>query len=138
MIVFVDTPVWSLALRRKNRTESENQICFELSDLVRNVSIGLIGSVRQELLTGIKDRKTFELLRNHMCGIAEIPFVTSDFEMAAQYCNACRAKGIQGSSTDFLLCAVATRYDAPIFTTDRDFESYAKHLKFQLHKISKR
>lgn len=134
MIVFVDTSVWSLALRRKNRTKAENEICYTLSDLVRSVSIGLIGSVRQELLTGIKDRKNFLALRDHMRNFSEIPLLTADFELAAEFCNRCRGSGIQGSPTDFLLCAVAIRYDAPIFTTDSDFRQYAKHLKVRLHK----
>ena len=33
----------------------------------------------------------------------------------------CRKQGIQGSHTDFLICAVAVNYDMEIFTYDKDF-----------------
>jgi hypothetical protein len=32
-----------------------------------------------------------------------------------------------------LICAMAYRYDVPIFTTDPDFLGYAKHLPIRLH-----
>ena len=134
MIVFVDTSVWSLALRRKSLTKTERQISLEFSDLVKTGLVGLIGPVRQELLTGIKDRRTFELLRERMRGFDDTPLLAIDFETAAQFCNHCRSKGVQGSPTDFLLCAVAARHDASIYTIDRDFLLYAKHLKIRLHK----
>lgn len=38
----------------------------------------------------------------------------------------CRSKGIQGSSTDFLICAMAVRHDLLLFTDDRDFFSDKK------------
>jgi predicted nucleic acid-binding protein len=47
--------------------------------------------------------------------------------------NLCRAKGIQGSNTDFLICAVAVRHDFTIFTTDGDFRLFAKCLPIVLY-----
>ncbi len=43
------------------------------------------------------------------------------------------SKGVQGSNTDFLLCALSVRYDLAIFTIDEDFKNYAKHLPIRLH-----
>lgn len=134
MIVFVDTSVWSLALRRRNRTAGEDQTCHYFSDLVKTASVGLIGSIRQEILTGIRDQEAFQLLRDYLRSFREIELITPDFENAALFANRCRSKGIQGSPTDFLLCAVATRHDAAIFTTDRDFQLYARHLHVRLHR----
>ena len=54
--------------------------------------------------------------------------IAADFERAAEYFNTCRAKGLQGSNTDFLLCAVAERHRFPILTTDDDFTGYAHAL----------
>ena len=51
--------------------------------------------------------------------------------MAAAFFNACRKKGVQGSHTDFLICAVRTE-QAPVFTLDRDFERFAKPLNVAL------
>ena len=45
----------------------------------------------------------------------------------------CRARGIQGSNTDFLLCAVAKRYQFPIMTTDDDFVKFGRVLPVRLY-----
>jgi hypothetical protein len=36
--------------------------------------------------------------------------------------NMCQRRGIQGSNTDFLICAVAEMYELSIFTIDQDFK----------------
>lgn len=58
-----------------------------------------------------------------------------DFELAAEYFNLLRSKGIQGSDTDFLICAVSVNHQLPIFTLDKDFELFKKHLPIMLHHI---
>jgi predicted nucleic acid-binding protein len=52
---------------------------------------------------------------------------------AAPRINTCRSKGIQGSNTDCLLCAVAERRGLAILTTDRDFERFAAGVHVRLH-----
>jgi predicted nucleic acid-binding protein len=42
--------------------------------------------------------------------------------------NQCRTRGIADSTVDFLICAVAHRRQWQAFTTDRDFERYARVL----------
>jgi predicted nucleic acid-binding protein len=51
---------------------------------------------------------------------------------AASFFNRCRRKGIQGSNTDFLICAAAHRHEVPIFTTDLDFPRFEKILPIAL------
>lgn len=46
-----------------------------------------------------------------------------------------RAKGIQGTAIDLLICAVAIRHGMRIFTTDTDFDEFAKHLPINLHPV---
>jgi hypothetical protein len=52
----------------------------------------------------------------------------------AELCDLCRGKGVQGSNTDFLMCAVAVRHQMPIFTTDVDFSFLQQHLPIKLHR----
>ncbi len=52
---------------------------------------------------------------------------------AARFFNLCRQQGIQGSNTDFLICAVAVHNRLAIFTTDKDFISFADHLPIPLY-----
>ncbi len=58
-----------------------------------------------------------------------------DYVTAASFFNACRARGVQGSSTDFLICAASVRVGAPIFTSDGDFEGFAGLLPIRLYEI---
>ena len=51
--------------------------------------------------------------------------------------NICRGKGVQGSHIDSLICAVSIRHSAPVFTTDKDFAHYSRHLNLVLHKPRK-
>lgn len=135
MNVLVDTSVWSLALRRKNENLSANEqlVVRELSELIREGRARLIGSVRQELLSGIKTTEQYEKLRLYLRSFPDEVIDTSDYEEAAKVGNRCRAKGIVVSIVDILLCAVTIKRGCAIFTTDPDFSHYAKALPLRLH-----
>ena len=55
--------------------------------------------------------------------------------LAADYFNICRSHGIQGSNTDFLICATANRRNHEIFTTDKDFINFSQYLPIVLTQI---
>jgi predicted nucleic acid-binding protein len=95
----------------------------------------MIGSIRQELLSGVRDAKQFATLRDYLQAFPDLALETEDFEQAADFYNKCRTKGIQGSNIDFLICAVAVRRELSILTTDRDFTRYATVLPIQLHEL---
>lgn len=132
MKIIVDTSVWSLALRRKKKQSfSEVKI---LESLIDNQRICMLGPIRQEILSGIKDNKQFVQLKDILSAFDDYPLVTKDYEKAAEFFNLCRGKGIQGSNTDYLICAVSSNNRFPIFTSDKDFEIYSKHLPITLMK----
>ena len=122
MKIIVDTSVWSLALRRNINVEGKH--VEELEELIKEVRTQLIGPVRQELLNGIKSEKQYRVLKKHLRAFEDIAIETEDYELAAEYFNTARKNGIQGSNTDFLLCAISIRHRMPIFTTDRDFINF--------------
>lgn len=93
----------------------------------------MLGSIRQELLSGVRDAKQFERLCEHLRPFPDVAITTEDHENAARHFNSCRAKGVQGSNTDFLICAVSVGHRTPILTTDKDFQHYARVLPVQLH-----
>jgi len=128
MKVLVDTSVWSLALRRKTL----NSTSEKLINLIRASQVVLIGPVRQELLSGISDDKVYSSLQSKLRPFDDLPITTFDYEIAAKFFNTCRSKGIQGSHIDFLICAVAANNGLQIFTTDKDFDLFAKHLPIRL------
>jgi predicted nucleic acid-binding protein len=135
--ILVDTTIWSLALRRRRLGFKEKILVDELAELVLELRAVLIGPVRQEVLSGIPDPKDFEVVRQHLAAFSDLPIVEEDYEEAARVFNACRKKGVQGSHVDFLICAIALRHSAAVFTTDKDFTNYAKHLNLKLHKPRK-
>jgi hypothetical protein len=129
--VLVDTSVWSIALRRGKR--STPKIANELQSLIADYRVQIIGPIRQEILSGIRERKQFEKLEKHLSAFPDLEITTNDYVTAAGYFNVCRSKGIQGSNTDFLICAVAAHNHLAIFTTDKDFGKFVKHLPVALH-----
>ncbi|HJR58273.1 MAG TPA: PIN domain-containing protein [Vicinamibacterales bacterium] len=136
MKVLVDTSVWSLALRRsgsRGRGGIEPPPVQELRSLVDEGRVAIIGPIRQELLSGVRTAESYSRLREHLRPFGDEPLATDDFERAAEHCNTCRARGIQGSNTDFLICAVAERRALPILTTDDDFVRFAAALPISLH-----
>lgn len=132
MKVVVDTSVWSLALRRDK--QSIFAPAQELRQLIQDHRVQMIGPIRQEILSGIRSEAQFSKLRKHLESFPDLPILTDDYVQAAKLFNLCRSKGIQGSNTDFLICAVAVRNKFSIFTTDKDFELFSKHIKIILHR----
>jgi predicted nucleic acid-binding protein len=129
--VLVDTSVWSLALRRTGRSDSAER--RELEDLVGEGRAGIIGPIRQEILSGVRNHDQFIGLRDRLRAFPDIEILTQDYEEAVVYFNRCRARGVQGSNTDFLICAVSVRREMPVFTVDGDFPRYARLLPIALH-----
>ena len=136
MTVVVDTPVWSLALRRKARdlSREEERVAAEWRLLVGEHRAALCGPVRLEVLSGIADPGAFESLRARLRWFRDEPLFGEDFEEAARGWNACRSAGVAATHADMVVCALALRLDCPIFTTDGDFPRYARVLPLKLHR----
>lgn len=136
MRILVDTSVWSEALRRSRGVETT--VVREFRNLVLEHRVDIIGPIRQEVLSGVREDAQFENLENHLSAFPDLPLVTEDYITAARFFNACRASGVQGSNTDFLICAIAARHELAIYTTDKDFRLFAKHLPILLHEKRER
>jgi len=135
MKVLVDTCIWSLALRR--REQRDPLLIQELSALIRELRVQMIGPIRQELLSGIPSFAQFEKLKLKLQAFPDLPLRSEDHENAAEFLNNCYKKGIQGSNTDFLICALSFRHQMPIFTIDKDFQHFKKYLPISIYKIKK-
>lgn len=128
--VLVDTCIWSLVLRSK--TAKEKTIADTLSRLIDENRAKMIGSIRQEVLSGYSKKESYERLRSKLLHFPNEKIADADYEAAAEYSNLCRVKGVQGSAIDFFICAVAIRLKMKIYTTDKDFLSYAKHIPISI------
>ena len=125
MSLFVDTSVWSLALRRNDPQDGK-----EVKLLHRALSDGIVvfttGLVLQELLQGFLGAKASNQIIERF---AALPFVIPDrvdHIQAAEIRNCCRRKGIQTGTIDALLAQLCLRYDLELLTTDNDFKQISK------------
>lgn len=132
MKVIVDTSVWSLALRRKDVVMSPKVL--SLVRLIEEGMVVLIGPVRQEILSGIKQPQQFERLRERLEAFPDLELNTRDFEKAAELCNLCIAKGVQAAHTDFLIAASAINRGYAVLTSDKDFDHIARIVPVLMHK----
>jgi predicted nucleic acid-binding protein len=128
--IIVDTSVWSHALRRRARPEDAS--IAALRELIGDGLIVMLGCIRQELLSGLRSDEQFKILRDHFRAFPDETLQTEDYERAAEFFNDCRRRGIQGSNTDFLICAAAANRGHAIFTTDRDFQRFRDAIEITL------
>ena len=135
MMVLVDTSVWSLSLRRKDADLSpqDQKLVTALRELIREGRVQIVGPIRQELLSGIREPERYRKVRDQLRAFPEPALEASDYEEAAHMSNQCRARGIAGSPIDFLMCAIAHHRQWQIFTTDRDFQHYRKAIAVRLY-----
>jgi len=134
MSVLVDTPLWSLAYRRKQGrlNPEESDATAVLAKLISGKRARIIGPIRQEILSGIAEPHSFNRLRELLRAFDDEPLHMDDYEVAAQSAHRCRSVGIATTSVDMLICAVAIRRKWTVYTTDRDFHRYSRALTFEV------
>lgn len=130
MKVLVDTPIWSYALR--SHRDGFEQHIKEFEALIVEQRVLIIGPIRQEVLSGYSEKKKFEKLNKKLNYFENTPIIDEDYIQAAKFSNVCRKNGVQGSHIDFLICSIAYRLEAQIFTTDKNFGYYQNHVPVQL------
>ena len=121
MKVLADTSVWSLALRRKKTAKLsavEQRLVASLSQAISDGWVAMIGPIRQELLSGIKQEAQFEKLKDALEAFRDEPLETVDYEEAARLYNVCRSRGVECGPVDILICAVAARRKWKVLAND--------------------
>ncbi|MEH2440904.1 type II toxin-antitoxin system VapC family toxin [Nostoc sp.] len=131
MKVIVDTSVWSLALRRNYKVDESPYVAV-LQELISDGRVALLGAVRQEILSGIRDSNQYNRLKNYLRAFPNLELDMEDYELASEFYNTCRSNGIQSANTDFLICSAAVRRNYTIVTTDKDFDNFSQHIPITL------
>ena len=133
MSLFVDTSVWSLALRRDSLLSST-----EVRTLVRAIETGetilTTGLVLQELLQGFSGPKAREQILDRFSAIPLLAPDLDDHIEAAELRNRCRRAGIQVGTIDALLAELCIRHELTMLTTDNDFMHIANHCALRVWK----
>ena len=131
MSVFVDTSVWSLALRR-----DAPSVAIEVRALTRMIEAGesilTTGLVLQELLQGFSGLKARAQVLDRFSALPLLAPDRDDHIAAAQLRNQCRRAGIQIGTIDALLAQLCIRYELTMLSTDQDFNHMARHCPLKL------
>jgi predicted nucleic acid-binding protein len=130
MKVIVDTDVWSEALRKPNAELSKHVLI--LQELIQDGRVQMIGPIRQEILSGIRQPERYVQFREILRAFQDASLETVLFEQAANHMNLLRGNGIQASATDVLICACSLEWKMPILSKDQDYQHYQKYLPLQL------
>ena len=131
MNLFVDTSVWSLALRRDPPVSSP-KVTLLARSLDEGGSIFTTGLVLQELLQGFQGPKAGSEIRSRLSALPFIVPERDDHVAAAELRNACRRDGVQVGTVDALLAQLCIRHGLAMLTTDSDFERVAQRTKLSL------
>jgi predicted nucleic acid-binding protein len=123
--LFVDTSVWSLALRRDTVPELPQVLALKYA-LESGQSIVTTGLVMQELLQGFAGPKQALSLIDRFRSLPMITPDRQDHIDAAALRNLCRRNGVQAGTIDVLLAQLCIRHDLTLLTSDGDFLNIAR------------
>jgi len=129
-MVIVDSDVWSEVFRSKSKEPS--RYAYILNELIEGEEVVMIGPIRQEVLSGIRSKAQFESIRHALRSFPDVSLHEEIHELAASFYNLCRSKGIQGSHTDFLICAVSVQFGIKILSKDKDYIQYSKYIPIDI------
>jgi len=125
MNVFVDTSVWSHALRRSPPSRAPEVEYLE-SYLQRGDLVATTGVVLQELLQGFNGPKAKEAIIREFSSLPMITPNAEDHIEAAELRNRCRSKEVQIGTIDALIAQLCIRHELPLLTTDQDFGAVSR------------
>jgi predicted nucleic acid-binding protein len=125
-VILLDTSVLSHVFRRVG-VGSPSDVVSRFTSLVEQGStLAIPGVVFQEILSGVRDPRQFDRLRDSLKGFPRILADERDHIEAARLINLLRRRGITASSFDALIAAMTILRDGVLFTLDRDFESFSR------------
>ena len=131
MSLFVDTSVWSLALRRD--VPSDHATVSRLRKaLLEGDTIVITGIVLQELLQGFNGPKDRARLIARLQVLPLLNPTRDTHVQAAALRNTCRRKGVQLGTIDALIAQLCIEHDLALLATDRDFEHAARIVPLRL------
>jgi predicted nucleic acid-binding protein len=131
--LFVDTSVWSLALRR-DKPAGTPEVHALRQALESRQEIATTGLVLQELLQGFSGARAREQI---ISSFSAFPFLSPDRDdhiAAADLRNRCRRAGVQVGTIDAILAQLCLRYDLTLLTSDKDFAAISTHAPLRLWK----
>lgn len=125
MNLFVDTSVWSLALRR-DAPETTTEISRLAEALAGGAQVFTTGLVLQELLQGFAGPRNRQAIIERFTALPFLVPDRRDHIDAAGLRNRCRRQGLQVGTIDALLAQLCLRHDLAMLSSDGDFAAIAE------------
>ncbi len=123
---FVDTSVWSLALRR-DTPHLTPEVARLRQALRGREPVFTTGLVLQELLQGFRGPQARDAIVDRFAALPCLRPEREDHIAAADLRNDCRRHGLQVGTIDALLAQLCIRFELTLLTTDTDFRRIAEH-----------
>lgn len=131
MTLFVDTSVWSVALRRDAIGEAR-EVAVLRAALNGAEAVMTTGLVLQELLQGFSGPRARDAVLERFAALPLIQPDREDHIAAAELRNVCRRGGVQLGTIDALLIQLCGRYELTMLSTDKDFAHARSVVPFKL------
>lgn len=136
MSLFVDTSVWSLALRRDQASSAPEVQALRLA-LEGGDDVVMTGLILQELLQGFAGPRARRQIIERFSALPMLVPDRQDHVEAADLRNRCRRGGVQIGTIDALFAQICIRHELTLLTTDRDFELAASYCPLSVWKAPK-
>lgn len=131
MSLFVDTSVWSLALRR-DAPADHGAVAVLRKALLEGSNVIIAGIVLQELLQGFHGPKDRARIIERLQVLPLLEPRRDTYIHAASLRNTCRRKGVQLGTIDALIAQLCIEHDLALLTTDNDFVHAARFVPLRL------
>ena len=92
---------------------------MRLIEAIQDRRAAIIGPIRQEILSGIRNRTQFAKTERTLDSFRDDEVASADYVQAALLNNLCQDHGVQCGPVDILICAVAARNQYCILTSDQ-------------------
>lgn len=135
MIIYLaDATALTLCLRRKREQLSSKQLEWrdQLVEGLADGTIGFIGAVAQEVLTGVRNPNVFQEISEALESLSLQRTDFTDHVEAARLRNKMMNAGIAATPVDILQVAVSMKIGATLITADRDFLHFQQVQQFSL------
>jgi predicted nucleic acid-binding protein len=85
---------------------------------IQDGRVAIVGLIRQELLSGIKEQAQFEKVKSALASFVDEQIDTADHEHAARLYNECRSQDFEVGPVDMMIWAVAMRRNWQVLSND--------------------
>ena len=131
MNLFVDTSVWSLALRRDSPADHVTVAVLRKA-LLSGDTVVIAGIVLQELLQGFHGPKDQSRIIERLQVLPLLHPTRDTYIQAAGLRNTCRRGGVQIGTVDALIAQLCIEHDLDLLTADNDFVYAARFVPLRL------